>query len=163
MVQLKFLSGAARQQLLLNAALPAIYFLSGRLGLLLAVPPGYATAIFLPAGIAAGAVFIAGPAALPGIFVGSFLLNICVGYSIAHELCLIGNATALVIALASTLQAAIGGLTLRRIIGYPAPLETPRDLFHFHVLSPAFFLTSASLSLGGMWALGAGPADELPM
>ena len=35
--------------------LTAAYVISGKLGLLLAVPPGYATAIFAPAGIAVAA------------------------------------------------------------------------------------------------------------
>ena len=38
----------------------ALYFISGRLGLFLAVPPGYATVIWPPSGIALGALFIGG-------------------------------------------------------------------------------------------------------
>ena len=50
------------------------------LGLLLAVSPGYATAVFLPAGIAVASAFMAGAATLPGTFVGSFILNIWIGF-----------------------------------------------------------------------------------
>jgi hypothetical protein len=50
--------------------LAASYVATGRLGLLLAVPPGYATAIFPPAGIAAAAMLVAGPASLPWTFLG---------------------------------------------------------------------------------------------
>ena len=63
---------AIRQRLLIYAALPLAYVITGRLGVLLAVPPGYATAVFMPAGIAVGAMFVAGAFALPGIFVGRF-------------------------------------------------------------------------------------------
>src|SRR5215469_5987307 len=132
-----------RRRLLIYAVLPLAYVITGRLGLLLAVPPGYATAVFVPAGIAVGAVFMAGPSTLPGIFIGSLLLNVWVGYSIASHLELLGTA------------AALGGAVLRRVIGYPAGLDNPRDLVSLLVLSPVFCLTSASLSLAAMWALGA--------
>ena len=99
---------------LTSLGLAAIYVLTGRLGLLLAVPPGYATAIFPPAGIAISAMLVLGPATLPGTFLGSLLLNLWVGYAIAHLLPVAGIATALIIAAASMLQAAIGGAALRR-------------------------------------------------
>ena len=48
-------TGAAdRSKLLIYLILPLAYVVCGRLGLFLAVPPGYATAVFLPAGIAIG-------------------------------------------------------------------------------------------------------------
>jgi PAS domain S-box-containing protein len=140
--------------LLLYAALPLAYVITGRLGLLLAVPPGYATAVFLPAGIAIAASFMAGAATLPAIFVGSFLLNIWTGYSIGHQLDSTGVTVALIIASASALQGAIGGAVMRRVIGYPAPLDTARDVASFLVLAPVVCLTSATLSLAGMWAVG---------
>jgi len=153
---------AMRRRFLTYVALPPAYVITGRLGLLLAVPPGYATAVFVPAGIAVGAMFMAGPSTLPGIFIGSLLLNAWIGYSIADHFTLLSAAAALVIALASTLQAALGGTVLRRVIGYPAPLDNPRDLVLLLVLSPVFCLTSASLSLAGMWALGAVQSGDLP-
>jgi len=52
------------------------------------------------------------------------------------------------------LQAATGGTVLGRAIGYPAPLDNGRDLSRFLLLSPVFCLTSATLSLGGLTALG---------
>jgi PAS domain S-box-containing protein len=152
---------AIRQRLLIYVALPLAYVIAGRLGLLLAVPPGYATAVFMPAGIAVGAMFVAGAFALPGIFVGSLLLNVWIGHSIAGQFEFVSLATALVIALASMLQAAIGGTALHRAIGYPAALDNPRDLLLFLSLSPLFCLTSASLSVSGMWALGAVQSSDL--
>jgi PAS domain S-box-containing protein len=154
---------AMRRRLLAYVALPLAYVITGRLGLLLAVPPGYATAVFVPAGIAVGAMFMAGPSTLPGIFIGSLLLNLWVGYSITGQLSAVDMGAALVIALASVLQAALGGSLLRRAIGYPAALDKPRDLLFLLVLSPAFCLTSATLSLAAMWALGAVQSGDLPI
>src|SRR5689334_25346685 len=96
---------AKRRQLLVYAVLPLAYVITGRLGLLLAVPPGYATAVFVPAGIAVGAVFMAGASTLPGIFLASLLLNIWIGYAITDHVGLLSATAAIVIALASTLQA----------------------------------------------------------
>jgi PAS domain S-box-containing protein len=161
MLRMKHLKAAMARQLLIYAALPLAYVITGRLGLLLAVPPGYATAVFVPAGIAVGAMFIAGASTLPGTFLGSFLLNLWVGYAITGQINAIDTAAAIVIALASALQAALGGSLLRRVIGYPAALDNPRDLLFLLVLSPLFCLTSASLSLAGMWALGAVQSGDL--
>jgi len=156
------LKASMQRWVLAYAVLPLAYVITGRLGLLLAVPPGYATAVFLPAGIAVGAVFMAGASTLPGIFIGSLLLNIWIGYSIGDHVGLLSAAAAVVIALASTLQAALGGTVLRRAIGYPAAFDNPRDLLLLLVLSPVFCLTSASLSLAAMWALGAVQSGDLP-
>ena len=62
------------------------YAVTGKLALLLALPPGYASAIFPPAGIAVAAALIAGRRSLGWIFIGSFLLNTWVGYSAVHAL-----------------------------------------------------------------------------
>jgi signal transduction histidine kinase/sensor domain CHASE-containing protein len=134
---------------------------AGKLALLLAVPPGYASPIFPPAGIAVAAALIGGPASLPWIFLGSLLLNWWTGYSVNHQIDEIGLAAAVVIAAASTAQAAMGGSTLRRVVGYPAPLDNSRDLSLFLLLSPLFCLTSATLSLAGLLALGAVKPLEL--
>jgi PAS domain S-box-containing protein len=162
MVAKETVAWPARRQLLIYAALPLVYVICGRLGLLLAVPPGYATAVFLPAGIAVTAVFIAGAATIPGIFAGSLLLNLWIGHAISHRLDSMAIAVACLIAAASALQAWLGGSVLRRLIGYPAALDNPRDLLLLLLLSPLFCLTSASLSVGVMWALGVLPAIELP-
>src|SRR5215471_17188536 len=153
----------AWRHLLLYTALPLAYIVTGRLGLLLAAPPGYATAIFVPAGIAVTATFVAGADALPGTFLSSFLLNLWIGYLIAGRLNLTQMASALVIAVASMTQAAIGGTALRRTIGYPAPFDDPSDIFVILLLAPIFCLTSATMSLGGLWTLGVVELHDLPM
>src|SRR5271169_3185281 len=130
------------------------YALSGKLGLMLAVPPGYASPIFPAAGIAVTAMLIRGRATLPWTFLGSFLLNLWTGYSVGHRLDATCVAAAIIIGTASMLQAAIAGTLLRHAIGYPAPLDNSRDVARFLLLSPVCCLTSATLSLAGLSALG---------
>ena len=147
--------------LLVYLSVTLAYVATGKLALALAVPPGYASPIFPPAGIAVACVLIGGSATLPWIFIGSLLLNIWTGYSVSHQLDEMGYAAAVVIAAGSMGQAGVGGSVLRRAIGYPAPLDNSRDLAAFLVLSPLVCLTSASLSLAGLWALGVVHPAEL--
>jgi signal transduction histidine kinase/CheY-like chemotaxis protein len=141
----------------------AAYVISGRLGLSLAVPPGYASAIFPPAGIAVAAMLMGGRATLRATFIGSLLLNIWIGHILSHRLDGIAIAAALIIATGSATQAGVGGWALRRAIGYPIPLDRGGDLLRFLLLSPICCLTSASLSLAGLWGVGAvNDADLLP-
>src|SRR6516164_8288165 len=148
--------------LLTHLSLTVAYVASGKLALLLAVPPGYASPIFPPAGISVAGMLIGGRATLPWTFLGSFLLNLWTAYSAIHEpaeTCV----AAVVIAAASMLQAAIGGTVLRRAVGYPAPLDNGCDLSRFLFVSPVFCLTSATLSLGSLSILGVvQPADLAP-
>ena len=151
-------NSAARQLVLIYGALPLAYIITGHLGLVLAVSPGYATAVFLPAGIGVCAAFMLGVASVPGTFLGSFVLNIWAGYSV-HTLSTVNLGTAAIIAFASALQAGIGGALLRRVIGYPTLLDTLHDLLLFLLFSPCICLISATISNGGMWPLAySGPA-----
>ncbi|HEV2302555.1 MAG TPA: CHASE domain-containing protein [Stellaceae bacterium] len=146
--------------LLFYPALTLAYVLSGKLGLLLAVPPGYATAIFPPAGIAVAAMLVGGWASLPGTFFGSFLLNLWVGGGVSES---VGAAVlaAFVIAAGSAAQAAIAGEALRRAIGYPMRLDHGRELARLLLLVPICCLTSATLSLAGLAMLGVIRPEDL--
>jgi len=142
-------------------AVPLAYVAAGKVGLMLAVPPGYATAIFLPAGIAVAAMLVGGVATLPWTFLGSLLLNIWEGYALNARIDLPAVTIAVVIAAASALQAGVAGTLMRRVLGNPAVLDNGRDLGWFVVLSPLGCLTSATLSHGGLWLLGTVRTSEL--
>src|SRR5438093_4757681 len=55
------------------AATAAIYFVAGKLALLLAIPPGYVTAVWPAAGLALGCILFLGTRAGPGVILASFL------------------------------------------------------------------------------------------
>ena len=59
-------------------ALAFAYFVTARLSLLLAIPPGYATAVWPPSGIALAAILLAGPRMWPGVWIGAALTNLLV-------------------------------------------------------------------------------------
>jgi PAS domain S-box-containing protein len=150
-----------KRRLLTCVTLALVYVLTGRLGLLLAVPPGYATAIFPPAGIAMAAALIGGRRTLPWIFAGSCVLNLWLGSTIEQHLVARALAVAVVIATASAAQAAVGGWALRKLIDYPAALDNVRDLGKFLLAAPVLCLTSATLSHSGMAAFGAINTSEV--
>lgn len=138
----------------ISVALMLVYVITGKLGLMLAMPPGYASAIFPPAGIAIAVTYIAGRKYLPAIFLGSLLLNSWVGYSAHQQFNLLSLEVAALIAVASVTQAWIGGRWLRQMIVYPTTLDAPHEVIRFVILSPVICLISASISIASLWALG---------
>lgn len=59
------------------------YYLTGRLALLMAIPPGYATAVWPAAGIALAGLLRFGYRAWPGIVLGSFCINFPTAFAAA--------------------------------------------------------------------------------
>ena len=57
-----------------------VYFIGGRLGLLLAIPPGYATAVWPASGVALAALLLYGYRLWPGVLLGSFFVNILISF-----------------------------------------------------------------------------------
>ncbi len=93
------------------------YALMGALGLMLAVPPGYATAVWPSSGLALAALLAWGSRLWPGIWIGSFLVNIWASYIAQGEIGVGGILVAASIAVGSTLQAMLAALLLRKWVG----------------------------------------------
>ena len=105
-------------RLLKIVALACGYCFTGGLGLLLAIPPGYATAVWPPSGIAMAGLMWWGPRVWPGIWVGSFLVNVWVAYAMTNRQPSFTNLLlAASIAIGSTLQALLGAFLVQRWVG----------------------------------------------
>ena len=128
--------------LLLNLALAAVYAVIGWAAIALALSPGHALPIFPSAGLALAAVLVGGKRMLPGIFVGSLVVTWLAGNaSGTHPLILV------TVPLLAVLQAVIGGVLMRRWIGYPTALDAPPDILRFVVgVAPLSTLIDASLA-----------------
>lgn len=113
-----------------------IYAVTGYLGLHLATPPGYATAIWIPSGVALGAVLIWGLTVLPGVFLGSLLTNffITTNYATQPSL-LLPFLIGIIIATGATLQAYVGWYLVKRFVGLHNLLNEPNDILLFAFLS----------------------------
>jgi len=132
------------------ALLTALYILTGTLGLLLAVPPGYATVIWPPSGIALGMLLIHGRRLWPGVLLGSLLLNgyVAGAYSAEQGFNVVAALTALGIAVGSTVQALAGWELIRRWVGLPLRLSHVRQVLRLFLLGgPVACLIAASVGV----------------
>ena len=126
-----------------------IYFFTGKLSLLLAIPPGYATAVWPPSGVALAAVLLIGYQVWPGIFVGSILSNFSntfdftTGLTIFHSIAILTS-----IGVGAVLQAVTGTYLIRRFVGYPNALLKNKELILFFVLGgPVSSIVSSTIGV----------------
>ncbi len=150
------------------AVLAALCFVAGKLGLLLAISPGNATAIWTaspiwPAsGIALAAILLFGYRLWPGIFLGSLLVNIGTSFDASSALLLLTSlALATSLSIGAALQAVVGAMLVRRFVGFPNALVHSRDVLKFLVLGgPISCMTSATLGVSSLFVAGVVPAGE---
>jgi diguanylate cyclase (GGDEF)-like protein len=107
------------------AILAAGYTLTGIVGLSLAIPPGYATAVWPPSGIAIAALLMWGPRVWPGIVIGSVLVNLAVAMTTAGiDFTALSVLIASSIALGSTVQALALTSAVQRWVGVAQIFES---------------------------------------
>ncbi|MBB3167480.1 CHASE domain-containing protein [Simiduia aestuariiviva] len=140
------------------------YYIAGRLGLMLAIPPGFASAIWPAAGIALACVMLLPrTAALLGIALGSFCLNLGVisngftalswGLLPLPAMICVGAAT----------QAGVAHWLYRRFLGEVFCIDTPRNIGYFLLLvSPLGCVIGASFGSSALLANGLINAGNLP-
>ncbi len=137
-------------------AVAAGYVLLGRLALLLAIPPGYATAVWPAAGLALVAVLVFGRGVATAIWFGSFLVNVGTSFDSASAEAIIRSLTvATAIGAGAAGQALVGAHLVRRRVSWPSPLEAPRDILALFALSgPLGCVVSASLGVAALHGAG---------
>ncbi|MBL8448099.1 MAG: CHASE domain-containing protein [Zoogloeaceae bacterium] len=152
------------EQILRSHPMPTLalaYAVTGWLGLLLAIPPGYATGIFPPAGIALVALLAGGDRLWPGVWLGSFLLNGLLANwppSIGSSLIAAGIATG------AALQARLGAYLVRRGVGYPATLTSASQALRFALLGGALgCLVSPTVGVATLSLAGKLPVANAPI
>ena len=104
------------------ALLAAAYFAAAKVSLLAAIPPGYATAIWPPPGIALAGLLLGSTRLWPGVWIGSFAANLTVEGALLASL---------VIATGSALQAFAVATLVRRQLGVPRRFERVREVLKF--------------------------------
>ena len=145
------------------ATLAAAYYVTGRLGLLLAVPPGYATIIWPPSGVSIAALLLYGWRLWPGILVGSFILNcyISSAFSPADGFVTAKVVAAFGIAAGSTLQALAARVLVKRCVGLPLKLAHVTQVVRLLFLSsPLSCLIAATIGIGTLFLLGLMPPEQ---
>src|SRR5213595_2075932 len=130
--------------------LTAVYFIAGKLGLMLASLHASASPVWPAAGIALGALLVLGYRVWPAIFVGAFLVNLTTAGNVA---------TSLAIASGNTLEAVCGAWLVNRFAGGTTVFDRPQGVLKFAlaavfstIIGPAFGVTSLALAGFADWA-----------
>ena len=113
-------------------SLAAAYFVTGKLGTLLAIPPGYATILFPASGIALACILLCGNRVFSGVLIGSFLLNLStstITNDFINNLNLVG--ITFLIACGSTVQAIVGAYLVRIFVGFPQEFADAKNVLLF--------------------------------
>ncbi len=148
--------------LALNVAVALAYFVAGKLGLMLAIPPGFATVVWPPSGIALAAVLLAGYRVCPGVVAGSFLVNVATAFdasTLASTLQSLGIAVSIGAGAAG--QAAVGAALVRRFVGFPNRFTQLSVLAKSLLLAgPVSCLVGATVGVSTLAAHGLVTADS---
>jgi PAS domain S-box-containing protein len=149
------------------ALLAVLYFASGKLGLLFAIPPGYVTVIWPPSGIVLGMLLLYGARLWPGVLIGSFLLNLSnaglpADFTLEQALTPTHWFAALVIAAGATVQGLVGRALIARYLGLPLRFDYLRQLIALIALGgPLACLIQATVGVGALWSVGALSTSQL--
>ena len=137
----------------------AVYWIAGRLALEMAIPPGYATAVWPAAGFALVGVLVWGFRVAPGIAIGSFFVNVGTSFDASSAVAIATSiAVALGIGMGAALQAVAGALLIRRVAGFPTTLEHERDITRFMILGgPVACIFSPTVGVTTLCAAGITP------
>jgi integral membrane sensor domain MASE1 len=144
--------GAAMPQWLRLGLLALGYFAAAQASLVFAIPPGYATAIWPPSGIALAALLLWGPRACPGVWLGALLTNYAVDLSMP---------AAFGIATGNTLEALCACWLMNRWTERNAEFRQPESVFLFAAIAALASVVAASFGVASLYAVDKVGAAEL--
>ena len=116
--------------------LASLYFIFGRLGLILDNPSGYASPVWPAAGLALVGLLLFGFRAWPGIFIGSFLTNLASAEGVfSFDMDAISYTIPFFIASGATLQALFALFLLNRYVDIQSGLIKFKDIVLFYIFA----------------------------
>jgi len=125
--------------------LAVVYFVAAKLSLLLAIPPGYATAVWPPSGIALAATLLLGNRLWPGIWLGAALVNYTVNAS---------PILAVMMGAGNALEALTGAALIRRHVGVLRRFEQGSDVVIFVAVAAVSCTIAATVAVVSMTVAG---------
>ena len=138
------------RRLALIAALAAVYFAVGRLGLSFASVNQSATAVWPPTGIAIAVLLVLGPELWPGVAIGAFLVNLVTSGSLLASLAIAGG---------NTLEALVAEHLVTRFAAGARSFDRASDVLRFSALA-GLIATAIAATMGVGTLLATGLADR---
>ena len=133
------------------AALALGYFVVAKATLVFAIPPGYATAVWPPSGIALAAILFWGVRCWPGIWLGAALTNYSIDLSMP---------AALGIAAGNTLEAVCAVWLVEAFLEGDTELRRPEAVFLFALLAALASVIAATAGVTALLVTGAMPVEQ---
>ncbi len=148
-----------------NLFVGTLYYVFGRLGLMLSADPVMATLFWPGAGVIMAALYLGGYRLLPGVYIGAAAVNFSAVYGsdpvLLSELPIV---RILLMGVPPTLQALTGAYLVRRFLGPQTRLETLRDVGIFSVCAgPVSCLISPTLAVFILYAYGLISPVSIPL
>jgi diguanylate cyclase (GGDEF)-like protein/PAS domain S-box-containing protein len=131
----------ASKNILLILALAFVYFISAKIGLLLAFEQSNTSYVWPPTGIALAALILGGLRLWPGIFLGAFLVNMYVFFSFSLSF---------TVALGNTLEAVSAAYLILRFAS-SQPFKKTGETVVFIIALFASTMISASIGIGSLF------------
>jgi len=141
---------AAGRYLALSAGITVIYYLLGRLGLLMVLPPYQVAPIYPAAGWGLAVLLVGGLRYLPAVALGSFVVQATMMAELGPDALLLAGG----IGIGAAVQAAVGTLLMQRWCGRPLLLMTPREIGGYVAAAALAGLVSPSCATLVLKAMG---------
>jgi integral membrane sensor domain MASE1 len=128
------------------------YFAAAKASLIFAIPPGYATAIWAPSGIALAVLLLSGARAWPGVWLGAALTNYSIDLSMP---------AALGIATGNTLEGICAAWLVSRLAERSAEFMQPERVFMFAAVAALASTVAATAGVGSLYMVGAMDGEQV--
>lgn len=141
--------------------LAAAYALSGKAGLLLAIPPGYATAVWPPSGIAVAGLLLGGLWLWPGVLLGSVAVNLWMSGDFGSTEALGRSALiAIGIGAGAALQAVLAASLVRMAVPHLNIFRLEAGVIRLLLLAgPVACVVNATIGVSALFIAGLIPAE----
>lgn len=153
-----------RNIILYNIVVFLGYFIPGRLGFVLALPPDSSTAIWPSSGFGSAGVLLLGYQTLPGVFFGSFILNVTehlsIGQLFSAEV-LVPLNKSLGIASGAMCESFLVARIIKKYIGFPSAISHWRAAIIFCVAGLIGSIPSSTIGIASLFLTGVISASSI--
>ena len=139
------------------------YYLSGQLGLLLAIPPGFASAVWPASGVALACALLMGRfSGILGVGLGSFFINLGLTSESYSDFTFEAFIPSVLIASGAMGQALLGRILFNKLIGQFSHLDSLQEIIRFvFLIAPLGCLLAATVGVSALLDRGFISSDNV--